>query len=606
MDNPADVLLKAMYGLGLTVGSTIATVLFEKAVDYFGDRVGPKVAEIAKRSNLLDRVFRPGFYWGYYHLLRSEKTDWMFFRGISLKNEYLRAVRDSYIGSPTFKELMGSQADRRFSEYKRALPLIANVTHTDNIWFWPNWAFSSMLLFTHLKLYSPGANEWILDVRVPSKGIGIYNNLGRRFIKEYYLKRNKEKYEEIKQFYGGFLSKLSSRSTSGKGTPNSENEEYQLSIGLRNRPLRWVAGGVIPILYYRSKWWFAFPYRDIPPVGLNHFGGLSQDSEERKNPRLMALREFLEEFMVLSHPPEFGVEAIRKPIHISGEFHESIKVNRHFKRLQHFHKTLRETQDGIPILDTDDKDHSGIVELHAVDSPFTVRIDFGGEVKKIHDVFFSIDPYELGIEIDFIYWGRLEKNDYILFGEPDPTGSYLIRSPIVLISMDKILESIENDKLEQYDRNDCHECRSLPRLKEGDYYIFDRDSIELRSERMKHIIDNYLISEHPGDLDEIESLIDEILKTENFEKASNLANTLKDKWMEVKNRVTAQDSIVIQELDTHISIATSTWPKLLQLRKGVDITPESPWADFARLVPVAWKVLTMAVKSGSLCRFKYH
>lgn len=85
-----------------------------------------------------------------------------------------------------------------------------------------------MLLFTHLKLYSPGANEWILDVRVPSKGIGIYNNLGRRFIKEYYLKRNKEKYEEIKQFYGGgFLSKLSSRSTSGKGTPNSENEEYQ-------------------------------------------------------------------------------------------------------------------------------------------------------------------------------------------------------------------------------------------------------------------------------------------------------------------------------------------------------------------------------------------
>ncbi|WP_367883829.1 hypothetical protein [Thermococcus peptonophilus] len=76
--------------------------------------------------------------------------------------------------------------------------------------------------------------------------------------------------------------------------------------------------------------------------------------------------------------------------------------------------------------------------------------------------------------------------------------------------------------------------------------------------------------------------------------------------MEVKNRVTAQDSIVIQELDTHISIATSTWPKLLQLRKGVDITPESPWADFARLVPVAWKVLTMAVKSGSLCRFKYH
>lgn len=81
MDNPADVLLKAMYGLGLTVGSTIATVLFEKAVDYFGDRVGPKVAEIAKRSNLLDRVFRPGFYWGYYHLLRSEKTDWMFSEG---------------------------------------------------------------------------------------------------------------------------------------------------------------------------------------------------------------------------------------------------------------------------------------------------------------------------------------------------------------------------------------------------------------------------------------------------------------------------------------------------------------------------------------------
>ncbi|NJE05752.1 hypothetical protein E3E36_06265 [Thermococcus sp. M36] len=324
-------------GLSL-VGYEVARFLFEKVLERFGDRVvdvvGESMTSFLQSSSIVGRVMQPAFYRVYYSALRSGRFEWAFMRGVPHREAYLRIIRDSFLDT--------------------SIPAVANVAHTNNMYFWPKWAFSSMLLFTSLEIASPGAGEWTLKVEVPPQGIGIYNNRGRQFIKDYFLHRNPEGYREIREFYKTFMDMVASK-----------EKPRNLRLGLRNRPLRWVAGGVIPLLWLRGKWWVAFPYRDIPPIGLNHFGGLSQDSEERMHPRLMALREFLEEFLILTEPPEPGAKATRKIIRVSGEFHEDIKVNRHFKRLQSYHKALREAQDGITIVD----DKRDVVKMHSIDTP---------------------------------------------------------------------------------------------------------------------------------------------------------------------------------------------------------------------------------------------
>ncbi|NJE05753.1 hypothetical protein E3E36_06270 [Thermococcus sp. M36] len=218
-----------------------------------------------------------------------------------------------------------------------------------------------------------------------------------------------------------------------------------------------------------------------------------------------------------------------------------------------------------------------------------MEIELDGEVKSVHDVFFSIDAYELGIEIDFVYWAKLSDNDYVLFGEPDPTGSYLVRSPIVLIALDRIAESIRSESLVPHSSNECMECMYIDHVGKDDYIIFDRDSIELRKARMIHLSENLGIDPEFGEL------INRLSKGEPVEAE------LLDLWDRISGKL--GQGIHVEELNTHVKAAVNTWGKLIALRKGVEITPDKPWADIVRLCPVTWKVLTLAVTSGSFDRF---
>lgn len=563
-------MLEGLFKIG---GASLITYevvrfLLERAIENFGDRVverlGVKTAELIEDSSILDRVISPAYYRAYYSALRSGKFDWLIMRDMPHERE---VVRRSFLDG--------------------GHPLVALVNHADNDHYWPGWAFSSMLLFTHLEMEPAGFGEWVLRVRVPSKGVGIYNNAGRRFLKEHFLRKNPEGYDDIQKMYWTFLNSI-------KGI----GEQRKFRLHLKHRPLRWVAGGIIPVVEIGGRSWIAFPYRDIPPVGLNHFGGLSQDKQERSRPRLMVLREFLEEFLVLDDAPRPGSAVYRKRITISDEFQDSLEVNKHFKRLQAFHQRLREEQDDLHIMDSDRS-----VLMHSTDTNFTVEMEFDDKrIRRIPDSYFAIDPYELGIEIDFIYWMRLDGGDYILFGEPDPTGSFLVRAPVVLLSAESVVEAIKRDNLVNSDSPECRECFSLPDLSSDDYRVFDVDHIELRYRRIQALID--ALESSGGSINTVEDLKNGIQSL--ISKEPGAERILRESLEGMKAEASSKglgDTSEVGELEFHVKIAINTWRKFLTLREGVEISHSEPWGDVARFCPVVWKVLTMAVFSGSLGRF---
>ena len=548
----------------------ITSVLFEIFMRMFAKEIAYSFYDTFKkrRMGIISHYFKPLYYSMYYHLIKWEKLERLFFRNVPerYRKEYLKIIKESF--------LSGSK------------PVVANIKHTDNLYFWPNWAFSSMLLFTDIRvdryLKSNGENQWILKVTIPRGGIGIYNNKGRDFINNHASINNFKGYSELQQKFDRFVNMFNS-------LPSQDRHSSVFKYGLEKNPMRWVAGGVIPLITFRGKQWFAFVYRDIPPVGFNHFGGLSEDKDERKRPRLMALREFLEEFLVLDEEPEYGVATTLRQIHISGEHHETIHLNRQFKRIQAYHKRLRELQDNIKVRDSPKEP----VTMHALNTPFTVEeYDEDGKIiTKVDDTIFSIDPFERGIEVDFIYYTNdIEDNNYLIFGEPDPTGSFLIRSPIVLISLDKIIDTITSNRFLSCSSENCKECKCISDLTEDDYIIFDKDTLDLRKERMINLAKNMNI-----DLEFIDML-------NSLSKGNQVESELQRFWNKNKadQSVKKKELVKRYELDTHVNIAINTWSKLYTLKKGSVINTENALDIVSRFCPVTWKVLTLAINSKSL------
>jgi len=532
--------------------------LLEKAIDHFGDRlvesIGEKTTEIIKSSSLTDRVVRPIYYKTFYRL-----------------------VKNDFIG----RMLISDKVERAWilGSFKDNVPLIIKRSHANNIYCWPNWAFNATLLRDEVTIKNLGLGEWILHVKFPSSGVSIYNNEGRRYIKEKFLNSNPKGYNEISKWFSEFVNHIAYERSLGT--------TFEKSFYLRKTPLRWVAGGVIPIVYWKKRLWIAFPYRDIPPVGLNHFGGISQDTEEMLRPRLMVLREFLEEFMVVDRKPAPNSVLRRKKILAMDEFQDALEVNKHFLRLQSEHARLRKEQDGIKLVNSENK-----IQMHSIDSVFNVEIELeDGSVKRVPDSYFSIDPYELGIEIDFMYWLALDDNDYILFGEPDSTNSFLIRSPIVLISLEAIVDSIKTNNLVSWDSKECRECKSLKQLSGDDYYVFDIDHVELRMNRIKNLVDT--LNNNLIDLDSVTDAIEGFYKGDQ-----DAAPILKDALSQLST-----SNPVERELSFHLSVALKTWPMFLKLREKEDLKYDSPQGGILRMCPVTWKVLTMATKSCALDRF---
>lgn len=217
-----------------------------------------------------------------------------------------------------------------------------------------------------------------------------------------------------------------------------------LEIPTQTIPLRWASGGVLPMVTWRGGVWSPFFFRDIAPVGWNIAAGSSETEAELRRPVAFGLREFVEETIVLSRPPEVGAEIAAKTfpyiIEENGQMRTALEtVNRHLD--------IRSQEDGFTVAPFP-TDPGKIPAERAIEADFArtrtrlhIRSDEGEEV--ISDVLVSFNLLELGIEVISVVRYDLAHDDYLLDGEMlTPVGgkTELIRMPVALMSHDYLAE----------------------------------------------------------------------------------------------------------------------------------------------------------------------
>lgn len=193
--------------------------------------------------------------------------------------------------------------------------------------------------------------------------------------------------------------------------------------------LRWASGGVLSRVQYRSRAWFSFFFRDIPPFGWNISLGASEHDDELTDPWKFMMREFIEETLVCQQME--GQQTIRRPL-----VHDHLNMAEEIHRAEELsakHRRLRFERDGIVF-------RTSLGEPVFFDIvPTKLDIDIDG-VHPTRSVLICINIGELGIEVLKVLNYELGNNDILLDGEIiDAAGKNqveLVRMPVALISED--------------------------------------------------------------------------------------------------------------------------------------------------------------------------
>jgi hypothetical protein len=263
----------------------------------------------------------------------------------------------------------------------------------------------------------------------------IINNKGKRAIVARYVK-NRDKLLAEDEDVHDFLS-------------NSRRKEKTLDLASLHTPLRWASGGVLSLIRLTSdpmpdRRWIPVFFRDIRPYGWNIALGASErwfleDGEtvdksfsvqqELTGPWNLALREFLEETLILDAEPKerikvsrrtFGIRPCDAPPAIT---HAARFGKEHIKRRVHDDKLDINAVGGreIPLL------------VRQANCDLIVGSPAGRHTTTGVLVCFSL--LDLGIEVVRVVEYAIDPGDYMLDGEvlKYPKGE-LVRMPMALIS----------------------------------------------------------------------------------------------------------------------------------------------------------------------------
>jgi TIR domain len=209
-----------------------------------------------------------------------------------------------------------------------------------------------------------------------------------------------------------------------------------LVVKIDSLPLRWASGGVFPVVHYKGRDWTPFFFRDIPPCGWNIPLGSSEALHELTLPWSLIWREFLEEFLVLSSPPE---TESRQPIlcklpHVTDTVHIRVALDEALQ-FSEKHRELRRKTDGLRLVS--DTENLLIFDRMLTHVELIILSEFG--ISKCQNVLLAVNPLELGIEVVSVVVCQLNDDDYLLDGEifaPAGGEPQLVRMPTALISHD--------------------------------------------------------------------------------------------------------------------------------------------------------------------------
>ncbi|RLJ03974.1 MAG: hypothetical protein DRP18_05340 [Candidatus Aenigmatarchaeota archaeon] len=356
--------------------------------------------------------------------------------------------------------------------------------------FLESWAFSVVVLFNELKITRRGkkGDKFRLEVDLRDQFYGIYNNAGKDFMANKFLKnengeendiyitRAKEKAKEIEDFLEGTDSRI------------------ELPINARDTPLRWASGGVLPIAHWKENYWYVLFFRGIKPVGWNMANGASETTEEYKNLSNLMVREFSEELILLDREPQIddpnpiGQKVFWYSGNIFNGLPKEIKNKIGSKEFIEKHRNLRKSHDNLLI------NYVKGPTLEQISTPFEIQVTSHSENPEktnelIEDVIFSVNPLEFGIESISLYKFEMADEDYPIFGEIWEVANIPLREPVLFLSCEYVQEVFENNggSLGEHIMKDPSlDCKLLEKIPKDKYHIFGKD-IEFRKRRIEQI-----------------------------------------------------------------------------------------------------------------------
>jgi len=262
------------------------------------------------------------------------------------------------------------------------------------------------------------------------------------------------------------------------------SSETHVDLDLAIHPLRWASGGILSIIEWKNKKWFCLFFRDIAPIGWNIANGASENKEEYKDLNRLIYREFSEEVIVLNKKPMKGgtVKQIKF-------YHKDFPDSEKYKAFdnQEYFKIYRQKRFEDDSITVENGTKSEERSVRIIDTPFDVNITYHDNEntvkdKTVENIIFSINPFELGIEVCKLITFNLKDEEEIIDGEILEVDDILVRRPVMLLSVEK-LKSIfnqNNGSLGTFNKSsfkvkEQRDCKYLSSLNKEDYHLFTYD-----------------------------------------------------------------------------------------------------------------------------------
>lgn len=356
------------------------------------------------------------------------------------------------------------------NNYQEESPLFVPKPHLKSNYRWKNQAFSILTLLKNPlrieQFLMEGKPHFQLQVDLNGEDFGIYNNRGKRFLSEYFKNElSSISRKMIAQSFEDFISK-----------PHNLNQ-----IEKRFPPFRWASGGALPIANFKGKDWVVLSFRDIEPIGWNIPNGASENVEEHSLLNKIIYREFAEEVSLFSSNPyeEGNYFPIQKRFYKADWVQQDPLRSEEFYQKQH---ALRMEHDQLHLSFTDSVQDR--VKVRSSETPFSVKVG----KDTFEDVIFSINPHEFGIEVIRVLKFYMNNTDYILDGEMHESEKFLLRRPVMLLSLDYLKEIFDaNQSLgDKIDSKTCFDGKALENIPKDCFHIFNAD-LQAKKKRMNEI-----------------------------------------------------------------------------------------------------------------------
>ncbi len=361
-------------------------------------------------------------------------------------------------------------------------PALIKREHLMRKRFWPDWNYAIVMLknigtlqvrVDQQRVENKDSKLWSMSINLANESFGIYNHNGKAFLQKIFgSSAGKPLMEKLStEFFA--ISKADARI----GMVKSWDEQGSNTI-----PLRWASGGFLPIVVYKERYWAMLFFRDIFPVGLNVANGASEDRQEYKNINKLIGREFCEETILLLSDLQQNYPIRQACFTVDTVYPEAASPIAPFLSAEYteIHTKLRQESDSLRLILTGSNEGRMIFPIR---TPFELDIKYHSldirdfEALKCHNVIFTINPMEMGVEVIWLCNFDLNENEYLLDGELTLSHRVLIRRPVVLVSMDFLHNQYLRNSRSLGDMIPHRDSKILPIVPQGEFVLFDYDVI---------------------------------------------------------------------------------------------------------------------------------